>query len=1220
MSANNSISKLLEQFIELYNNSLATFEKTNEAITTDKETVTIDLFDPNAGNIKTVQVPSFGYLKRELERLSNNVESLTGANDASSNVRLKDGTFRKVFTSKLKGPAPTITSISAPTVFEARPNEFFEDFLNPLLKVKFDLSGQIPANTEQAYIERYVFKSDDAASIAAFDTLYKNNSEIDYSTFKTELTNSGYKYFLDSQVINMPVRSIQYFGYFDVVSIDNAQVTRIVDGVSQTKTVRLFTLNKLTYSDSSKALKETETLKVGDSIVINSGKFSTRYMIDSINTDTLQVELSLLEGFEPIRVGANQLTIYKDVDTDVALEISVSFDERQVLFVKAVDAESKVQAEVFSPGAGFYSNELTIQMQDGSTSTLADYYKKEVADFGQFIKSLKVDSIPPAAVGIVPDKPVLDAANFKVVQINKHLTDNDATNKIIKLKAEKATVEQNIKKLDGSIGSTRSLVNTKKYASKVEADKDKTQLNSLLASRKAEADAYSSIVSEISTLAASSNLTAVSPKYRIRGFWSIPEPKSVNDSVPQEVVQFKIRYRYLSTNGSTSQIEQIAFQDGTTAKTAAFSNWVEVPGPVRKRLKDETTGKYYWKVENEEDSQEINFNSLDIAIQPGEVVEVMIKSVSEAGFPSTPIESDWSDITKIEFPEGEIPVENLSDIVNENGLESVRVRINDDLNAAGVYSHVSDSFNSNDKYFAHTAQTIASGFLTAEQNPVTVFDKLQEMQAEIERLRAKIDGTLGELQVYIEDEDGNITNVANNTTVKLFAGYYTDEVNALSGTKKGAIITKIFKLKLANSKASTLELVSRLVGDFESPAHVSTTNTEFGLGTGTVDTAILSDSYYTNEGRYDWVPIQYQNTPSINASTPWYSQIPFQSSQMKGQYVYSRYKNLANDDELYATSVIDASAFDGSGIDDYEYGLTYNINYGAGNTPAINVNRNYNNSTNSPFTTTTNANDFIWAGSYTSLTPNTTALDSGVNTPTSSQYDNGIFLHKSHPLINQTVLANVMSITDIQASGVIGMPKTATRRVNMDSGLKQSPYRIAEWTNNAGVVVKRSLKMSFDTNDVFLLGGRSCGSFLFLAPLEKNSLLVDAKNKFGKSRVESGSSKALSIDMIFQYRMTDYFGDANSTGRVGGIITNTLTNLTYSKKIGIDIIDGEKNEFQFDVEVYAKYKAEGSSVTNITKSMLTNFNSGGAGGGSYKRWLLRDDLSQPSEFTFYVQQ
>ena len=187
MSANNSISKLLEQFIELYNNALATFEKTNEAITTDSKVVNIDLYDPATGSTSTKAIPSFGYLKSEIERLSNNVASLTGANDSASSVRLSDGSFRRVYTHKLKGPAPTINSISAPTGFETMENEFFEDFLNPLLKIKFDLSGQIPVNTEQAYIERYVFKGDDAASVSGFDTLYKNNSEIDYDTFKTEL-------------------------------------------------------------------------------------------------------------------------------------------------------------------------------------------------------------------------------------------------------------------------------------------------------------------------------------------------------------------------------------------------------------------------------------------------------------------------------------------------------------------------------------------------------------------------------------------------------------------------------------------------------------------------------------------------------------------------------------------------------------------------------------------------------------------------------------------------------------------------------------------------------------------------------------------------------------------------------------------------------------------------------------------------------------------------
>ena len=47
MSTNNSISQLLEQFLELNTNALETFERINEAISTDKETVSITLYDDN---------------------------------------------------------------------------------------------------------------------------------------------------------------------------------------------------------------------------------------------------------------------------------------------------------------------------------------------------------------------------------------------------------------------------------------------------------------------------------------------------------------------------------------------------------------------------------------------------------------------------------------------------------------------------------------------------------------------------------------------------------------------------------------------------------------------------------------------------------------------------------------------------------------------------------------------------------------------------------------------------------------------------------------------------------------------------------------------------------------------------------------------------------------------------------------------------------------------
>ena len=325
MSAQNSISQLLEQFLELNTNSLETFNRINEAIATDKETVTLDLYDPNTQELNTVQIPAFGYLKREIERLDANVKSITSIDGNSANVRLKDGSFRTIYSSRLKGPSAPITKLAAPTQFNTKLNEFFEDFLNPLLTIKLDVSGQIPVETERVYIERYIFNSDNEANAELFDERFKSESELTYDSFKSYIVDNEMDYYVDSEVIEMPIRNIQYFGNFDVVQITNEQKSVSVDGTVETKTVKLFTLNKLTYSNSERDLKDTEVLKVGDSLVVNSGEFRTRYIVKSIDNSTSQIELELIEGFEPINIGAAQLMIYKDIDTDLDIEINIGF-------------------------------------------------------------------------------------------------------------------------------------------------------------------------------------------------------------------------------------------------------------------------------------------------------------------------------------------------------------------------------------------------------------------------------------------------------------------------------------------------------------------------------------------------------------------------------------------------------------------------------------------------------------------------------------------------------------------------------------------------------------------------------------------------------------------------------------------------------------------------------------------------------------------------------
>lgn len=1195
MSAQNSISQLLEQFLELNTNSLETFNRINEAIATDKETVTLDLYDPNTKQLKSVQIPAFGYLKRELERLDANVKSITAIDGNSANVRLKDGTFRRIYSSRLKGPAPSIKSLAAPTQFNTKLNEFFEDFLNPLLTVRLDVSGQLPIETERVYVERYIFDSNDPATVDIFDDRYKTQSDIDYTQFRAYLADNELQYYVDTNLTDMPIRTMQYYGSFDVIQINNQQRNVIVDGVTQTKTIKLFTLNKLTYSDSTKTLKDTEVLRVNDSVIVNSGAYRTRYIVKSIDNSTSQVELELIEGFEPVNIGAAQLAIYKDVDTDLDIEINVGFNERQVVFIKPVDAVSNIPADEFSPGVGFYSNELELVTATGLKTTLDVYYRDNVADFGEFIKSLSVDYIPPSSAGIKPTAPQLNPNNLKVVQVNKHLTDNTTVQKVKELKSDKIQAEQMLKSLDESIKQKKALLSTKKFKSKTEFNTQNAELRALIADRESTTKLYSSTVSQIKSSAESADLKKVAPKFRVRGFWSIPEPRKIGEQVSQEVVQFKIRYRYVSTSGKTSQIEQMQFEDVTngTSKTAAFSNWIEVSGPVRKRQL--VNGIYKWITESEEDAQAVNFNSLDLPIQSGEVVEIMVKSVSEAGFPANPLESDWSDIIRVEFPEGEIATDSIIELVSSNEIDSVKVQIRQELESDGVFSHIADQFEIGDKVYAHNAASIASGFLTPEQAPISVYDKLIELQNEVERLRAQIEGTLGELEVMIIDEDGNVTKVENNSTVQLFAGYY---INELPETNyKGHIVTKNFKVQLSNTKASNLELIARIIGDTELPVPTSTTNSIFGLGSGTIASEVASNTYYTTEGNYDLVPVVYQNLSATEQQETYFNGPSQQSTQLKGQFIYSRYLNLAGDKSLYVTQDIDTA--DSTGYDKYEYGLKYNI---TGATYTNNT-KDFTNATLTPFTANGNlSTDFIWAGSGT---------DVAVESDVTSDYSNGMWLHMDHPMVQQNYNLQPAAQIDalkIVSNGGAGMPKAAVRRSSDNLGLQQSAFRIINTLNSTGngeLGMRRSGKNAFESDDQYLLGGHSCGSFLYLAPINKESLVVDAKNKRGKKVIPGNSKNAISVDLVFQYRMTDYYGvGSTGTGRIGG--TTSLTNLTYSKKIGLDILDSAGNDFQFDVEVYAKYKPTGKNVNSITSSMLSNYSGGGGSGSGYTGSSLVD--------------
>lgn len=868
--ANNSLTTLLNDLLKYQNNSLEILNALTNATTTQNDFVTVKVTDSN-NLVQTITIPSFAVIKSQLDVLNTNVKSLTGLGDkASTSVKLDDGTFRKVLMSSFQKEAADINKLDVPTTFNKKENWFFESFLNPLLYVSFKLTDQVKFNTEQVEVARYILNIDNTSKINIFNN-YILNKNISFNEFSNILTQNAITYFLDKDIVNLRPRNIKYWGQFSVQEI----FTETIDA----KRIFSAKLDKLTLSDTTSNKQNTISLKIKDQLVLSS----TRFEVTSIDSATNKVSLKLLEGYEAI-VKGSILNYYAAQTSDVIVDINIGFNEYDVIFVKPIDPDSKIKANNWSPGVGLYSNNLIINLPDGTKTTLGTYYQNEVVDFGAYLYATVKDKTIPAIYGIKPNSPVLNIDNFKVTQINEHITKGSLATELVKLQVDKNNTSARIDSLDKSISELRNKIQTTQYNSNKIAENDNLTLKRLISERDSSSSLYNSIVNDIVSKSGE-NLDYYNAKWRVRGFFPIPTGKYSDRTGTQEIIQFKIQYRYLSKNGGANSAQQIQYKDvNGNSINGAFSNWIELTTPIRKKVEDPISGNIVWSTEDTENPESININQIDLPISAKEMVEFRVKSISEAGWPATPLESNWSNSIIIEFPTELESSKNASDIAEQAKKDKVRIDLLAEINKLNIDKISSLSITQNDKFFISDSKSIASGFLTTENNIITLFDKLNQMSNEIESLKAALNNTKGLISVSIIDELGQEYKVENNQILKIDAPDYELEAQKLS-KPKGVILTKTYFLKISNSSASELSLYSRMFGSADSALPLN----------------IIDDYDYNSLRRYKEVPIALSYPSELRNISPIANKIPFTSEQVKGQFIYTRYTDVKGND-LYEQS------------------------------------------------------------------------------------------------------------------------------------------------------------------------------------------------------------------------------------------------------------------------------------------------------------------------------
>jgi len=405
---------------------------------------------------------------------------------------------------------------------------------------------------------------------------------------------------------------------------------------------------------------------------------------------------------------------------------------------------------------------------------------------------------------------LLNNVNFKVVQINRHLTDTTDANLLMNKYNYLNSLRSEITQIELAIVDKRNKLSQGRYSDEKTRAAEEVQITQLQNQKNSLSTLAATTNSEIISLSASPS-TNVAPKYRLRGFWSIPEPVvalSNRDNrgsntviIPQEVVQFRVNYRYVSKDGREPTVE--TFNLGTNInnnnQTAAFSNWTEFKTDVRKRIFDESKNEYFWQIEDVEDADTPNITQLDIPISSNEQVEIRIKSISEVGWPESPVESDWSETLTIPFPDDLNNVLNDNDfILKEASREDLKVSMNNTLDSLGLKDHLADSYSINDQVFYHSADKILTNFKDENGLILGLVEYLRKLEDRVRILEDKISRVKGEFEVIVRQLTQEFT-IQNNSetgfTVELedyLLNYIEDDQFGTS--RAGRYINKIYTI------------------------------------------------------------------------------------------------------------------------------------------------------------------------------------------------------------------------------------------------------------------------------------------------------------------------------------------------------------------------------------------------------------------------------------------
>ena len=893
MEQNNSIKEYYIKLEKMMSNVVNMMTALNTALSSSSSEIEISLVNTDNSDDATssVRIPSFLYLENKLEKLDNVISNLfkipkSGEAwfESSSNM------YKLSLLKSNNAPVQPIVSNLDQIGFNIKDNNIFKDLVNPKTYIRLNL-GNISDNINQILVKKIIInRASDADYLKEFNS---------YSDIKSALFNRtiGVDYEEYDTVVDIPIKSDKYDSFFKI-----EQVTNNGDGIYELH------LDTLTYYDKDDksiqyTIRKGTLLCIGDEYVT--------YEVIDVNTiynskndnDNNEYVIIVKE-----RIGHINIQTYYE-NSEMYLKIyNGSYSEFHYVDVPLEENPNIILfiSTIYNNVRSTYSNAIhldlsTIYMKDQNNNYILDesgnkisyieYYNAYCKNIGDMMVGFTKLSYPQvsnytnAELRRLTDSDELKEivtttlySNSELVlsvsRINTHLIDDETSKDIINLHTQKNELNSQLRSVQDNVDQIYTQLTTTDFSqeSSITQESLRSKLNEYYNERLNLEKQLLSIVDSIN-LAKSGVIGLNQSKYRIRG---VTDANDKNDSAIEspiisflhnnfgyncDIIGLDIEYKYKTANKDSNTI--------LNNNSTIFTDWNHQSNIERERYLefDPNTNKYKISFSNYNAlSNVVKWNQIDIPINQGEDVVIRIRYKYNIGQPFINLYTPWSNEITIPFPTELTESTEISSILDSNDDDVVSAKFIKTLINDGYEEHVTNKIVDNSQVFYHMPENIYSGFNTAENNLISLKDKLIDMNNEITSYKASIDNELNSnYEVILEWDNTSIqlSNMTNNNIV----------INELINGVFDTFIKKKMNLIIKNTGSTPIKLYSIFPGN--------------------IDTTLLDSS----NKYFDDIIINYERVPLLveGSNVPSESILP----QYMGQWIYFRQNNPFTSYPLY---------------------------------------------------------------------------------------------------------------------------------------------------------------------------------------------------------------------------------------------------------------------------------------------------------------------------------